>query len=447
MIMKRHTFHIAFIASFIISLFIYKDSFSSYFFQDDWFSFIISRADSIGDLVNFFKPRNDVIYYRPLGIQIPFFLMQTIFGLSPLPYRLLTWGTLLAASVLVYMIIDDTLQHKVAALYAAFLYATSAVHYIPMYWFATFAFVLGPLLIFLSIWFFHKHTIYSILFHMAALLTFEIALVTPILLILTATLKRKKVSIMPLLPFVILSVSYIVFRMLLNPVPTRGDYQLVFDASVLNNLRGYALWSLNWPEELKAQMVSFFRFNQLYISEFSAYFYPFVVGLFAAVLAFVTWAVLTGAKKIPISTIAAGGIWFTSSLLPVLFFPKHAFPYYLAVGLVGLLLAQAALVKGAIAAKGPKEVWAKITLVIFGIAWLWMAQRTSSLNKKIHWAPRRAQIARSIVEKTIRKGLSDNTYHVIQNDEYRLALNDQDAMKVLFGEDAVTIYGSSPESL
>ena len=163
---------------------LYKDAFSSYFFQDDWFSFRISNAWAVADFISFLAPRNDVIYYRPLGMQLPFFLMQRFFGLSPLPYRLLSLFTIIAASVVVYKLIDDIIRNKIASLFAAFLYATSAVHYIPMYWFATYAFVLGPLFVFLSLWFFRKNIIYSIIFHLAALLTFEIAVVTPVLLTL-----------------------------------------------------------------------------------------------------------------------------------------------------------------------------------------------------------------------------------------------------------------------
>src|SRR3990167_6930281 len=91
-----------YIRSGYLSLFIYKDAFSSYFFQDDWFSFRISNARTVADLISFFAPRNDVIYYRPLGMQLPFFLMQRIFGLSPLPYRFLSFFTIISASVVVY---------------------------------------------------------------------------------------------------------------------------------------------------------------------------------------------------------------------------------------------------------------------------------------------------------------------------------------------------------
>src|SRR3990167_2044322 len=99
---RRYTVLIIFIAAIFVSLFIYKDAFSSYFFQDDWFSFRISNARTVADLISFFAPRNDVIYYRPLCMQLPFFLMQRMFGLSPLPYRFLSFFTIISASVVVY---------------------------------------------------------------------------------------------------------------------------------------------------------------------------------------------------------------------------------------------------------------------------------------------------------------------------------------------------------
>lgn len=442
MIKRRFLLLSVFIASIIISLLLYKDSFSSYFFQDDWFSFRISNAQTVADFLSFFAPRNDVIYYRPLGMQVPFFIMQRIFGLSQFPYRLLSFITIITASVVVYKISDDALRHKSASLLAAFLYATSAVHYIPMYWFATYAFILGPLFVFLSLWLIRKHYIYSIIFHIAALMTFEIAVVTPVLLILTFFFNNKKVLLKPIIPYVILSASYIVFRLLVNTAPTSGDYLLALDSNILNNFRGYLMWSLNWPEELKAQMVSFFRFNPLYISEFYAYFYPYVFGLIAVLLVFMSWAILSGAKKIRIYAFAAG-VWFTASLLPVLFFPKHSFPYYLPVPLLGFLLVLATIVKKAMTTKGPKSTLAKITLLLFVVMWIWTSERTSSLNQKIHWAPRRAILAKVAVERAQTQGhAARNLIYVGDNEELKWALNNQDAMRVVFMDtEQFTVYG------
>ena len=104
-----------------------------------------------------------------------------------------------------------------------------------------------------------------------------------------------------------------------------ANSQMTGTASIVNNIRGYLLWSLNWPEELKAQMVSFFRFNPLYVSEFYAYFYPYIIGLITVLLVFTSWIILSGFKKVPKYSFAASA-WFTVSLLPVLFFPKHSFP-------------------------------------------------------------------------------------------------------------------------
>src|SRR3989338_7277074 len=110
-------------------------------------------------------------------------------------------------------------------------------------------------------------------------------------------------------------------------------------------------------------MVSVFRFNPLYVSEFYAYFYPYIVGLISVLLVFTSWIISSGFKKIPKYVFTAGA-WFTASLLPVLFFPKHSFPYYLPVPLFGILFILAAIAKNALTAKGPKSVLAKIMLVL-----------------------------------------------------------------------------------
>ncbi len=131
------------LALFSVS-FLFHKAISAYFFQDDWFSFSISQAKNIFDILAFFKPRSDLIYYRPLGMQIPFFITQTLFGITPWPFKLAALLIHLLNGWLVYSLLNRLLADKQLSFFGALLYVTSVTHYTIFYWAATFAFVLAP---------------------------------------------------------------------------------------------------------------------------------------------------------------------------------------------------------------------------------------------------------------------------------------------------------------
>ena len=108
---------------------------------------------------------------------------------------------------------------------------------------------------------------------------------------------------------------------------------------------------------------------------------------------------------------------------------------------MGFLFVLATIAKKAVTAKGPKSSLAKIMLVLLAVMWVWMAQRTGSLNKKIHWAPRRAALAKVAVEQVTQSRLKvEKAVEVEKSNELKFALNDQDAMKVILGEEVITLY-------
>src|SRR3989344_6564769 len=74
--------------SFLVAVLLYLPAINGYFFQDDWFTLKISNAENINSFLGFFVPRSDVIYYRPLGMQIPFFLLSSLFGINPIPFKI-----------------------------------------------------------------------------------------------------------------------------------------------------------------------------------------------------------------------------------------------------------------------------------------------------------------------------------------------------------------------
>lgn len=127
----------------IILILLYFPAFTTFFFQDDWYSLSISHIPSFSELYRIFLPNRELIYYRPLGMQLPFFISQSLFGINPLPFRIGVILVHLLNSFLAYKLNRFFLKSNVLSTVGAFLYLFSTVHYIIFYWAATFSFALA----------------------------------------------------------------------------------------------------------------------------------------------------------------------------------------------------------------------------------------------------------------------------------------------------------------
>lgn len=442
--------------SLVVAFLLYRGSFGAYFFQDDWFTLKIGRASTISEFFRFFLPRQDVIYYRPLGMQVPFYLLSSLFGMSAFPFHVVTFLTLTFSVVIVYFLVLEISGKKFIALLSSVLYATSAIHYTPFYWSSTYSFMLGPLIFFSSFWLFlrcmkkENGRIYlvSFLLFIMGIFTNEIVAVYPLIVFSYLLFQGKvKEKLQFMIPFFLFTALFLSSRFLLFPPPTQGVYRLSVGSYILGSIRAYFLWSFNWPEELKAQFISLFRLNPLFIQSFPREALLFVsTFLFALVISFVgpiAMQVIYIGQRIP-RTVFFGGIWFLIGLLPVLFFPDHSYSYYLPISEVGLLLAISTLLYQ-LHRMSSLLFLRHLALFIFLECWLIASFTTVAFNEKVHWAPRRASLSRYLVLK-IQKEYPllpyGGTIYLDPSSEFRLALNDQDALDVLYPDlHLKTIYG------
>ncbi len=435
----------------------YRNSFKAYFFQDDWFSLRISKVSTLLDFARFIIPRNDVIYYRPIGMQLPFFALERLFGANPFPFHLLTYATHTINIVLVFILMRLILRNDFKSLLVSFLYGTSLVHYIPFFWSSTYAFVLGPTFFLASfILFFLFIQKKKLRFFWLSNLSFSLGLLTNEILIIFAPILfiylinfRKKNEFKYITSFVILSIFFLILRFILFPPPALEAYQLGLDRNVLINLKAYLLWSLNWPEDMKDQFITFFKINPLFIKQFSTFFYVFVGTLLFNILIFLiiplSLSIYKNFRKMyPI--LLFGIVWFIIGLLPVLFFPQHAFSYYLPISLMGLLMFLTEpfsyLIKSV--ARANRFVAYFLILGII-INWLFTLGVGINYNSEVHWASRRAKFAEAIIVKAKKLYPPDNPdypYIYLKPDsEIKLALNDQDGFKVVYGDEKIiTVY-------
>ncbi len=432
---------------------LYQPSFSSYFFQDDWFSLRISQVNTFADFGKMFLPRSDVIYYRPIGMQLPYFFLQNFFGLNPLPFHILTFITHLVNILLVYFLVKLLTGKKFASLFAAFLYGTSLVHYTPFFWSATYAFVLGPTAFFLTYICFliflrkkkKKYLAFSLISFTLGLLTNEIIIVLPLIFLLQILIfEKNKKTLVYLTPYILLGLTLFLIRLVIYPPPLTGSYHIGFGKYLFNNLEGYLLWSLNWPEEIKAQLVNFHTINPQFLSEFPAYVRSFSFNSLTIILFLIILPTLLiiRQKKFRLFIYAIFGIiWFLLSLAPVIFFSQHTFSYYLPVALIGLLLPAGLLLDSFL--KSIPQKYSLISLLIIVLvcsSWVFSTKMGIDFNDKIHWVPRRAKISKSLIEEALKVyQFPDDGYiiYVRPDSENKLSLNDQDAFKMVLRDNRI----------
>ncbi len=441
-----------FILSFL-SFITFKSSFSAYFFQDDWFSLSISRVTNIAQIFKFFIPRSDVIYYRPLGMQIPFAVSQFIFGLNPLPFHIVTFIIHLLNGLLVYFLIKELLSNKNIAIFGTFLYLISATHGIIFYWSATFAFVLAPFFYFSSVLlYFRKHILISIVLFVMGLLSNELLISLPVLLLIYELVLGKR-EFKKLAIYFILTFAYLVMRWQYLPNVQQGDYQLQLGfKQLLLNLRDYCLWALNWPNEIHNQFSSFLLLNLTFMKNFLFQITTWMINtllvLFVIGLSLLNFIRNSTSRHIMIF----GGMWFVIGLMPVLFFSQHAFSYYVPVALVGLIVVLGSSVANLSKTINPVQY---IILLLFIGSGLYAASLlTMEFDYYTHWAPRRSQLSQKFITNirnkfpTLLPGFTVVVKHSGSSSEYQWAMGDENALKVIYNDDSIsTLYLNKLDTL
>lgn len=427
----------------VISGILYKDSFGAYFFQDDWFTLTISQAQNFRDILDFFIPRTDIIYYRPFGMQVPFFLISILFGTNPLPFHILVFLTHILNIFLVYKLSFEILRNKKLSAVTAFLYSTSAVHFIPFYWASTYPFVLGPTFFFLSFWLFSIFVrlngriflLLSLVSYIFGLLVNEMVITLPVIVSVYLVLNKIFKKFIYIAPYFFIVMIFIIFRFIIFVPPTVGLYRMEIGNHLLSNLKAYFFWSFNWSEVMTEQMVRPFVFNELIMQNYGYVAYLSIITF----LIFTLFIIYGGyqlykseSNKTEFKILLLGISWFVVGLSPVLLFPSHKFSYYLPISLCGLLIALVTLYN--------RFFRSPLFIGILLFSWVLISYVSINYNKQQHWAPRRSTISRNLTNSIVNYAPFDKIIRLPDQSENRVALNGQDAVKYLLGQEFSIIY-------
>lgn len=437
---------VALLSTFLL----FQPTFNTYFFQDDWFSLLNSQVKTFEDFVFFFVPREELIYYRPLGMQMPFFLSQSIFGLNPLPFRIATFVTHIFNGYILYLLLDILLKEKRTAFFGALLYLTSSIHLTIFYWAATFAFVLAPTYFFGGFYLFIvKRYRLSLVALILGLMTNELLVTLPLALTAFLFIERK-FEIRRIWVFWLTSGIYTVFR-ITSSFSSSAAYGRVESVNEFaKSLRNYALWMFHWPEEIHNQFVSFITLNQIFLRDFSGYAVIFTICVLVFVVyfwVFPLWKIASTKKKPDLTLFFFGLCWFVITLSPVLYFENHRYAYYLPIPFAGILIGSLVLFQ--IWTKGKSTFVVTGLLISLLIVWYFAALKNIEFNKHVHWAPRRSLLSQQITNKIILRypKLQENSVVLVDvdgnEDEVKWALGDQNAFQTIFQDSRIeTFYGS-----
>jgi 4-amino-4-deoxy-L-arabinose transferase-like glycosyltransferase len=375
----------------------FHSSFFAFFTHDDFFLLNISRANSLKQFLMFFDPIHSprgLGMYRPLAMQSFYLLAWKIFDLNPFGMHLISFLTFFVIIYLVYKLAFLLFGNRNLGLIASFLYATSATHFVHLYFLGVYqellmtAFFLALIILYADYLQKGKLKYYLLAFisFLLSLLSKETAVVAPLVFaIVYFYLKHKdrvKIStkkfVHSLVPLALLLSVYFYIRFTYFGFPQGDSYVWQVSPRLLNTLFWYVAWSFAIPEYLIDFVGPGFKINFLQLKYWMPYLIPLAI-LVLIQIGIVSWLVvgkITKKSKQTYRLLAFCLAWFMATLLPVLFLPLHKFTYYLTLPLVGVSFAIAFLLLGS------KK---RLLTGVFLVFWFFSNLITTNLTSKTHW--------------------------------------------------------------
>lgn len=441
----------------LISTVLFLPSLQYGFSQDDFIHLHASRAENVNDFLNFFNPFatfDDIFFYRPLATQVYFFLNHSLFGLNPVPFRVIALVLHVANALLIYEILKKllrniTAQYTLVSSLSALLYSVSAVHFLSIYYISAFQQISRTFFIFLAVVMYINYQqqskkiflVASLVSFLCALLSKETSVILPLLLLpieiircntdkVVEVLKR---TLQKIVPYFLMLAAYVILRILgFQSIFSVGAYDTKFSIiEIAQNLKWYTLWSIGLPEVLATYPSLSFGSLAQFTKDF-----PFalpVLILAGALLLGIVAIVVTGVTvkpRIIVSFLAIAVI----ALLPVLPLYQHRYPQYLDLALLAIL---PIVLLNLFTTKYINKILSFAVVSIFIVLQLLSLE----LTRKTHWTTHRAEVADYYYNllQTQYSTMPENSVVVFDGDEIQsrevsVALAKHYAVQVWYGD-------------
>jgi hypothetical protein len=225
---------------------------SNYFVADD-FTWIRWAASSTTSTILKYFTDSQNFFYRPLDKTIVFFL-YTFFELLPQGYHVFTLLLHFLVTFAVYLLAKYLFKKKLLAFFTALLFLFHPAHGENIYWFSTISVTLAAVFIMYSLVSFiqfrekSSKLLYAVSFLLSVLafLSYEIAVILPLLLLCVDIFINKKAKTLntwlAYIPFVLLIPLYFLIRIVVHAFTGGGDYAynlIHLVPNVIGNIWGY----------------------------------------------------------------------------------------------------------------------------------------------------------------------------------------------------------------
>ncbi len=382
------------IAIILLISFFYLPILRTFFVQDDYWFISISSPKNIKELLILFFPFREVPWYRPLSSQIFFFVGRIFFGLNPFPFHLVVLFTHFMTVYFLYKFLNLYLGQKQISIIACVLYGIHQLHTVSLSWLAAYPFVLGPVILLLTWYFFLvKRYGYTLLFFSIGLLTHEIFILLPLGLIIFDYFNTRKINSKSwIVLYFIMSTLIVIMRWVLIPTSQTGSvYNFSFSIKFWSALKFYVLRIFGVP---------------MGIDQMSQ-----PVKLLVILLLIGLWVIVSVSafsfknKQIEFDKLFLLLLISFLFISPFLLLPEHLAPHYLSFAALGFIPVLAKCMQQVILIFG-KRTFVTVMCMYFslqfiGIGWTF----------RTHWIFKRAALAKQLI-------LEKKLIHHIGSEEY-----------------------------
>lgn len=466
--------------TFICTLVLYFPVFTTFFSQDDFFHFTVSRTNhTLSEFIRLFGfypfEERGIAFYRPLFREALYNLYYQFFGLNPLPFRILSFSILFINIYLTFLFFQKLIKNQSVSLFAAFFTGISASNTALLYYSAGGIQALGATTFTLLCLIFYlnflntsklKHYLFSFVFFLLSLSAHELSAVTPALLAGLIFIKynfhnalKKLLILWPY--FTVLTVYIFLNIFVIGFSSAEKQYNFVFNPkTLLNSYFWYFSWALGIPEMLIDFVMPGLVLKPEIMRYWPNYYRIIFPTFFFSISSVLIIAVVTILKN---RTFISKPFIFLLFYLPislstVIFLPAHKSPYYLSLTLPAFWALIGLIIFSFYNYLSKTHKYLSRFIVSFVIINLLLLQISSILlSRTTNWAATRGKLAGQLIRElkqtfpTLPKGstilfLNDPNYPFIAVDwggtsrQAAFALNNQDALRLQYDDPSLKVY-------